>query len=965
MGSETSSVRTEVTAAPSSASEASGERASLNQVLWRELQALRPEYKPKDGPAGFTATDEDRAKNLRALFRQIGQFGNPSTEFKNQAPLAALCFSGGGIRSATFNLGVLQALARAKLLHHFDYLSSVSGGGYIASWLRRWMFCGGGYEEVEKQLRGRDDNGAPIAADPLRPEPRALDHLREYSNYLTPKLGLFSADTWTIAATIVRNLLLNWLVIIPLVAALVALPQLAYLGAYGTHTAEYGLGLLWAATGVELAAAVCVHGCRRFGGGKHGSRIVVALGVWPVIIAAAALAVAALCLGEPWKASGADLERWRSNAFKFAWIWCLGIPFLGWVAVEIGQLIFLRRRGAAGPERSTFWRTFAWELIGLGASGAGAAYLLYLVSLHWLPYLAEHPALFSILATPCLLGLYLLARVWFVAFASQSDSAKRKDPEPAVAGDADREWWARLSGWILGLTLTWIAGASMCIFGQWLLVQGTNWVVAAVAAGGGISGAFAALAGSGDHTASSNHKPSLGQKLALRLAVPIAAVCVIALISWGTAILGGWLVGDAKVFVIQNDLGRAGIPGPFTDYAIFACVPIAAILAALLFGFFVNVNRFSLHGMYRNRLVRAYLGASNEKREPDRFTGFDPKDNVRMYQLRGAEPHKTPMRLLPVINVTLNLLRDVKLAWQQRKAESFSITPYYCGNFYEGYRDSKLYGGPGGITLGTAMTISGAAANPNMGYCSSPVLAFLMALFNVRLGAWLGNPNATGESTFSLPGPQQALVPLIGELFGFTTRDFKYVNLSDGGHFDNLGVYEMVLRRCRHIVVCDAGCDGKGTLDDLGRAIRAVRIDFGISIVFDKVDIIPTGKADKGLYCATATIQYPDIDGNEVTLGRLLYLKPTRAGRGGEVLPYDIYAYAKESTAFPHESTIDQWFSESQFESYRMLGEHTVRQILQGATPGSVGALIERADAYLKANAVLPASTVAAVKAAA
>jgi hypothetical protein len=983
-------------------------RATLNQVLWEELQALRPEHcERKFAPTSVAAEDElynqslvqpelgeiemegrwqelqaRRAKNLRELYERIGQMGRGQNPPETETPLSALCLSGGGIRSATFNLGVIQALARAGLLGKFDYLSSVSGGGYIASWLRSWIHRQG-RETVLAELGQRKD------VNPLNPEPRPVDHLREFSNYLTPKLGLFSADTWTLAAIIIRNLLLNWLVILPLLAALVALPQLAYLFTYAAHDVKHAPALLYAAIAAEFVASFSVHWHRRFAHKRsYSSGRIVGLCVVPVVVAACTLAAAVLCTGAPWKNPSASVQSaWLEQVKTFSWLWCLVVPFTGWLLVEISHFVTLlsdKSYVAANADerhqaRLSFLHAARWELLGMVVSGAVASLLLYAMARSWLPYLHDRPALYTVIAVPCLLGLYLLARVLFVALASVGESGKQRKVATALVNDADREWWARMSGWILGLTLIWIAGTSLCVFGQWLLVQGKDWVQASIAAAGGIAGALGALLGSRDNTHTTANPPSPMHKLAMGLAAPVFAVCVIALIAWATATLGGWLVGNGAVFQIQDNLQRWGTPAQFALYAHFAAMPITLLVLALVLGTVVNVNRFSLHGMYRNRLVRAYLGGSNEKRRPDPFTGFDPADNLRMHALRTDKPADStfarvpteaaervklmevtapvpvgtkdsaaskPQRLLPIINITLNLLRDGKLAWQQRKAESFSVTPYYCGNFYEGYRDSRLYGGTDGITLGTAVTISGAAANPRMGYCSSPSLAFLMALFNVRLGAWLGNTNRNGESTYRLPGPGQALWALIGELFGVTTKDFKYVNLSDGGHFDNLGLYEVVLRRCRHILVSDAGCDGAAHFEDLGNAIRKIRIDFGIPIVFKKIQIIPTGEADKGLYCATAEIQYPAIDG-DVECGQLVYIKPTISGRGEYPIPYDIYSYSKSVDSFPHESTTDQWFSESQFESYRKLGEHALEQVLSRSNPVSIKTFVEEANKYL------------------
>jgi hypothetical protein len=255
------------------------------------------------------------------------------------------------------------------------------------------------------------------------------------------------------------------------------------------------------------------------------------------------------------------------------------------------------------------------------------------------------------------------------------------------------------------------------------------------------------------------------------------------------------------------------------------------------------------------------------------------------------------------------------------------MSPLFCGSWLEGYRKSTEYGGPGGLTVGTAVTISGAAANPNMGYSSSPVLGFLMAMFNVRLGAWLGNTNCHGDDTYTHPGPRQAIEPLFAEMFGLTNSERGYVNLSDGGHFDNLGLYEIVLRRCRYVLLSDAGQDGTFSFEDLGNSIRKIRIDFGINIIFEKIQILPNTPEKEGLCCATARIRYSDVDGTPAANdGLLVYIKPTIRGRGAQV-PYDIYSYSRGSSAFPHEPTSDQWFSESQFESYRALGAHIVEQL--------------------------------------
>src|SRR5580658_589301 len=154
---------------------------------------------------------------------------------QGEEPLTALCLSGGGIRSATFALGIIQGLSERGVLDGFDYLSTVSGGGYIGGWLSSWKQRANGLGKVIPQLC-RD---APTLS---KDSPDPIQHLREYNNFLSPRLGLFSADTWTLVATVARNMFLNWLVFVPLLLAVLMAPRLllslARLGE--TFSALYG-----------------------------------------------------------------------------------------------------------------------------------------------------------------------------------------------------------------------------------------------------------------------------------------------------------------------------------------------------------------------------------------------------------------------------------------------------------------------------------------------------------------------------------------------------------------------------------------------------------------------------------------------------------------------------------------------------------------------------------------------------
>ena len=301
-----------------------------------------------------------------------------------------------------------------------------------------------------------------------------------------------------------------------------------------------------------------------------------------------------------------------------------------------------------------------------------------------------------------------------------------------------------------------------------------------------------------------------------------------------------------------------------------------------------------------------------------------------------------PYSLMHVVNVALNLVGGERLAWQERKAAPFTISPLHCGSHYVGYRRAREYGGRDGITLGTAAAISGAALSSNMGYhSSSSAVTFVLTLFNARLGWWLGNPGIRGSDlvrgacTFQEGYPSSSIRPLVFEAFGLTDDTRRDVLLSDGGHFDNLGLYEMVLRRCRYIVLVDGSQDPHGKFEDLGSAVRKIRIDLGVPIEFRDLDrILPDRDVtpqsgpgrEKGAYCAIGHIQYRAVDPG-ADPGILIYIKPTMHGTE----PADVRQYAATDPDFPHQSTLDQLFDESQFESYRALGSHAIDQLCGAA----------------------------------
>ncbi len=323
----------------------------------------------------------------------------------------------------------------------------------------------------------------------------------------------------------------------------------------------------------------------------------------------------------------------------------------------------------------------------------------------------------------------------------------------ARLADLDREWLARLSATKLKVAATWAVFAFFCLSLERLAFAAGHvvWPFWAVPIVTFVSGPTAAW---------------LGKQVFTRLdAVAGSAAGKAKLVAWAMPVLGTLFAAGLIMllgYLLSQVLGILQTPFPPKGgvfLLIQAILSIVLIWLALHESGRINVNRFSMHGVYRNRLTRAFLGAARNARAPDPFTGFDPDDNPRMSALISGE---RPRKLFHVINVALNLTSSSRTAWNQRKAAAFTITPLACGSPVLSppgsdvpspigcYVPSGSFGGderetgrrdePGGISLATAMTISGAALSPNWGYHSSPIAAFLMTLFNVRLGAWLPNP---------------------------------------------------------------------------------------------------------------------------------------------------------------------------------------------------------------------------------
>ncbi len=353
-----------------------------------------------------------------------------------------------------------------------------------------------------------------------------------------------------------------------------------------------------------------------------------------------------------------------------------------------------------------------------------------------------------------------------------------------------------------------------------------------------------------------------------------------------------------------------------------------AIIGA--FAYFVNINYISIHRYYRDRLMEAFM--------PDVDKALDgviaPRaaaaaDKMVLSSLldegseKGLDDNPGPYHL---INTNIVLQSSDIPKFRGRGGDNFILSPNYCGSNATGWsRSDKFMDGK--MNLPTAMAISGAAVNPGTGVggegvTRQPLLSMLMGLLNIRLGYWAPNPEK--QSTSSSPN---YLSPGLSEMFFQKNlkETSRYVQLTDGGHFENLALYELIRRRCRLIIACDAAADPGFNFTDLSNAIEKVRVDFGTLILCNCEDLqplVPRSKSKNSqddIKCAERGYLMCEIIYPDNTQGRLLFIKTTFF----QQLSADLYGYKKTHPQFPDEPTSDQFFDEKQFEAYRELGFQT------------------------------------------
>jgi hypothetical protein len=466
------------------------------------------------------------------------------------------------------------------------------------------------------------------------------------------------------------------------------------------------------------------------------------------------------------------------------------------------------------------------------------------------------------------------------------------------------------------LAAAWTVAGGAWLLAQWIAAGGLAAALSTTAGGSAGGGLYAWLR---RRLFAEPNKPSGGRAAALAkpFFLKLIAYAAVAALAAGA---GSLLV------LVAAAAGGSGL--------LLVVLPIV-LGVLLLTALFFEPHEVGLHSFYRARIVRAFLGASNqpppqEPEPPPRWATADcAGDDLALLDLPAGRP-------LQLICCAANDLSGDPLPTLNRGAESAVLSRHgiQVGNHWRPWprepapRRWWSWRVPAPQpTLGDALTASAAAFNSQMGRISmdlGPAASFLLAAVNARLGLWLENPgHAAGATARVWAALQRRLRGLLffRELFASSRADSTWIHLSDGAHFENLALYELVRRHCRFILLSDCGADPDRAFDDFGNAVRRVREDFGVEI---RIDVSPLRPGEDGL--SRQPVVAGDIVYSPNDVGVLLYVKPTLTGSE----PADIANYARRNATFPHETTVDQFYDEAQWESYRRLGEHAIDVALGG-----------------------------------
>ncbi len=767
-----------------------------------------------------------------------------------------LALSGGGIRSATFNLGLLQGLDRKNVLEHVDYLSTVSGGGYVGGFWTAWQHHGKSPSAASPPRPGvfpRQEEKASnhkLSATDVR-ETGELRHLREFSRFLMPRVGFLEAETWNGIVTILGGL----------IPSLVATVALLGLGLYAWLYANYWL--LFTNRTLALITFTLV---------------------------TLAIHLFAESLGRRLHKGGKETT--DNSSFIVTVI----------LAVGLSAFVWLRWRSVWAPKAASQW------LAQLSAQSDWVAQPAQ--SFTWLFF---GPAAAWAIAALALLFIRALTSRWWIGrgeklvpFAGYLDSATGRLLAPAVVWAAVALVWESCRWLAESDRKLHLATGSTVLFGA-LFAWLKDW-----------------LARPKEETHGSKLLSSIVEKLKPLAPRIFANAAVISL-----------------VVVVGVLLQRHGL-GPHALWGV-AATGFAVVLTLVCF----DLARVGMHDFYRSRIARCYLGAARARAaalrneaETARPTMEQADDDLTLDDLFQSQPKRRPIHL---VCCAANSLAGDTLGSLYRGARSAVLSPsgISLGNYTARLKD---------LRLSSALTASAAAFNSQMGrisMCLGPAVAFLMSALNLRLGLWVPHPLNPRRKRYAFPGwyfflemfgmtrcePVGKVLAQKIEKVGYDTSIMRKVvklslsarnlHLSDGNHFENLGLYELIRRHCRYVIVSDCSADPEIAFDDLANTLRRIREDFGVEIDLDVGPLKPGADKRSKQHAVIGTIHYDGLGGADK--GTLLYFKPTVTGDE----PPDVLQYQTRNNAFPHEGTSDQFYDEAQWESYRRLGEHAGNVVLR------------------------------------
>lgn len=896
--------------------------------------------------------------------------------------LTGLCISGGGVRSATLGLGLFQAFIKKGILKKFDYLSTVSGGGYIGSCLSSLMSrepenMEKYSTEPNKNLRfktqdvGLDEQDSPFVGLRYDYEYKTLEntelsakhqllHLRRYGEYLTPRKGLFSWDVSRAVGALFGGVFINVVLFFLALGSVVLVHHALFAGMSDGHFI------------FDLQSPQEVYNLEHEGA-HTVKEYYEPSSVWDKKTAMEQV-------GE-WYTNQLHpqfylIYRAAQNQMGLVAAFILLGFLLGWLFIfyarRIPYLVAKMEQDEAAfhnPEKDTFHerpggddllRHISWPFV---RRFTLAAYLLG----PFLSYVAaivlaqtnELPGrdYFVMLALPLCyaVGLFLSVHL-FISLFYINNAPER------VSGRLYRSFYTGMQGaTFLGVLVSFLFPViTVLLFGGHSLVVRLLFSFLPVAIAyyftmqtlGGKSGGGNWLSG-----------------ITRQLQMPLLNLSILLFVGMALASVSTVLFNIERMWAVE----------PQSCLVVSLWTLLLCGTLTVLFGFAANSNDISLHYFYRDRLSEAYLRTEGRVAFPETATEGKPKEpvrvqskelfdvtlrnheNLRLSEL-GEDNFKGPYH---IIVSALNLQGSHDLAKKTLKSDHFIFSKYFIGSRTTGYSRTDKYR-DGGTKLNTAMAISAAAVASGMGLMSFAASNFYMTLLNLRTGYWIENPwylhkeakekelEARGikvkrtffewltEKTRRFP---YWLFYLSREFTGVLSANTRRVYVSDGGHTgDNLGMLPLVQRRCHNIVVADFEEDGHFSFGSFNQAVRLAKAIYNADIEINLKPLLPV-KTEEGLLYSPASVAvgkilYPATAHLPALEGQIVYLKSSvsllQEVSGisekdtpplmTEPAPVFVLNYFKNNPTFPHQSTADQYFDEVQFEAYRMLGEHIGKQ---------------------------------------